>query len=575
MVIMFKRIILTLALFVLAVTFCFGQASALRDFVGLVSISYHPDIIELMKKSQKNLENKGYSKNARAIDVYLQGLRGSGFVYVAADGNCYILTNEHVVTHADTLTITFEKQDGSKTVYDQLKVLYVDEETDLAILSFNNNAKPFTRGLSFNTTAAEEGTTVFAAGFPALGNTAAWQYTQGIITNAAVRLPKNSDSDETTGPYIQHSAQVDPGNSGGPLLVARQGVPANHAVIGINTLSARWRQAANYAIPISQVNTFLASALSNRPVNDQELIAKKVDEFVKGLGVNKAVYNHIADYISNACVATNAEHAIMELLDSGSRSAIQDIDGVFSYNPVEGMRVAVAWYIESVMRSTKAGAIKASVDSITPNDKGGFTAAFDINGTKIKSEWIKEYGIWRMQTFGDSVSGNKDILNARKKERDQDKALVTDFTYIINGGYINVLGGYGHAIHLSAMLSSPTYFGFQANIGLTDLKYLQAGMFVGYAYPIRLTSVGFIPFADIGGGIQITEESKREPVGWGSAGFPFATAFNIKGGLMFTTAKVSGLVFRAFYEHSIIFMEDQNNALKNHGAVGFSIGYGQ
>jgi serine protease Do len=566
---MFRKIILTLILFLLTVSFCFGQASALRDYVGLISISYHPDIVDIMKKFQKSLENKGYSKDARAIDVYLQGLRGSGFVYVAPDGSCYILTNEHVVTHADTLSITFEKQDGAKTTYDNLKVFYVDEETDLAILSFNDGAKPFTRGLSFNTAAAEEGSTVFAAGFPALGPTAAWQYTQGIISNAAVRLPKNSDSDEVIGPFIQHSAQVDPGNSGGPLLVARQGVPTNHAVIGINTLSARWRQAANYAIPIDQVNAFLAVALKNESVNEQEVLAKKVDSFVKGLGVNRAVYHHIAEYISNGCVGTNAEHAIVELVDKGGRTVIQDIDNVFSNSPVDGMRIAVAWLIENTMRA-KSTSIRASVESIDANDKGGFTVSFNVNGQTVKSEWVKEYGIWRLETYGEVVSGNKAMVEDKKKRMEQSYALVTDYVAIISGGYFYSFEN-GSGINLSLSILSPFYVGFQANIGFED-EYFQVGVYTGYFHPIRLTSVAFMPYGQIGGGPISTKQSKANEDEYGI--FDFAIGLNLQAGLMMAFSGAPRLIGKVYYQYHYIFIKDDMKSIKDHQAIGLSIGYG-
>jgi len=236
-----KFIALAIVLFFWSVTFCFGQAGALRDYVGLLSIHYHPDVIAYMGKFKASFEKKGYTNAAKAIDNYLKGLSGTGFVYVAADGTCYVLTNEHVVTQSESLSVTFEKQDGSKTVYDRLKVLYVDEEKDLAILVFDAGIKPFARGLSFAAKTVDEGADIFAAGFPGLGNTAIWQFSRGNVSNASVRLPKSSDSDEIIGPYIQHTAQIDPGNSGGPLLVAAQGVQTGYAVVGINTLSANSR----------------------------------------------------------------------------------------------------------------------------------------------------------------------------------------------------------------------------------------------------------------------------------------------------------------------------------------------
>jgi serine protease Do len=567
-----KRFSLAFVMFFLVIAFSFGQAGALRDYVGLISIHYHPDVVSYMGKFKETFEKKGYPNVAKAIDNYLKGLSGTGFVYVAADGTCYVLTNEHVVAQSESLSITFEKQDGSKTIYDRLKVLYVDEEKDLAILVFDAGIKPFPRGLSFNTRAVDEGVDVFAAGFPGLGNTVIWQFSRGNISNASVRLPKSIDSEETIGPYIQHTAQIDPGNSGGPLLVAVQGVPTGYAVAGINTLSVRYRQAANYAIPVDQVRTFIDTALSKQPVNERELIAKKVDDFVKGLNTNKSVYGHISKFISNTCTATNAEYAISELLDKASRSVLQDIDGIFSNDPVEGMNAAVAWKIENSMR-TRNGGMKVGLDSINPNDKGGFDVTFNVNDKLVKSEWKKEYGVYRMDTYGELAAGGKVLLEEKEKNKAREEALRTDYWFAASAGY--AVTDYGSAIHAALRFSSPFTYGFDLFYGLDDKEYFKLGMAMGGNIAIRIKNTfALIPFFEGGMSYASTKESKKEDEYSDTIGFGFAISIPIKGGLMFTFAKVPGLFGRLYYEHNIIFMGDMNKSINNHGIMGVSIGYG-
>jgi serine protease Do len=558
-VIMNRRIFLAFVMFFMAVTFCFGQASALRDYVGLISIHYHPDVVEYMGKFKGTFEKEGYTNAAKAVDNYLKGLSGTGFVYVAADGTCYVLTNQHVIAQSESLSISFEKQDGSKTTYDRLKVHFVDEEKDLAILVFDAGVKPFTRGLTFNARAADEGVEVFAAGFPGLGNTLIWQFSRGNISNASVRLPKSSDSEETIGPYIQHTAQIDPGNSGGPLLIAAQGVTTNYAVIGINTLSVRWRQAANYAIPADQVRAFIDTALSKQAVNDKELIAKKVDDFVKGLKANKAVYDHISKFLSNSCTASNAEYAISELLDKGSRSVKDDIVRTFAIDPAAGMNAAVAWHIENSMRS-KSGAMKISMDSINPNDKGGFEVVFNVNDALVKSEWVKEYGVWRMDTYGNLAVGGKTLLTEKEKKKAQDKALNSDYNFAISAGYANVFD-YGSAFHAAVRFSS---FGMYLFYGIEDADYLHVGGNWGVGYAIRLNKVAITPFGEFGfAWVKRPPSDESDPLDF-DISFPLTVA----GGLMFTTSAVPGLFVRAFYEHNFYLME------KSHGIMVVSIGYG-
>ena len=572
---MFKRCILAFALFLLFVSAGFAQAGLLRNYVGIINIKYHPDVTAYMGKIKEVFEKRGFSNAARAIDEYLKGLSGSGFVYVAEDGSCYVLTNEHVASQSESLSITFEKQDGSKTIYERLKVLFVDEEKDLALLVFDNGIKPFTEGLSFYTKPIDEGLDVFAAGFPGLGNMAVWQFSRGIISNVAARIPKESGNDETIGPYIQHTAQIDPGNSGSPLLVADEGVPTGYAVIGINTLSAFARQAANYAIPIEDVNSFIKTALEGNDVSDTDLIARKVDEFVNGLSVNKAVYGHIAKFLSNNCAAANAEFAISELFEKAPRTVLEDISHIFANDPVSGMTAAVAWQIENSMRSN-TGSLKISLDSINPNYKGGFDVNFFVNDVLVKSEWIKEYGIFRMDTFGDSVTGDKSLVTNKEKRREQDKALRTDSNVSISAGYAYIFSQ-GSAMHIALRLFKPFTYGMDFYYAF-ETKYLHFGANFGYGYAIRMNKFALTPFGEIGFAVMTSSESKKDKEEdiWGysdNIGFKFAVAGSIKGGFIFTTAAVPGLFGRVFYEHDFTFFKDKNGAIKNHGIVGAAIGY--
>jgi serine protease Do len=560
---MFRKTIFVFLMVFTAGTFCFGQAGVLRDYVGLLSIHYHPDVVAYMGKFKEAFEKRGYSDAAKSIDNYLKGLSGSGFVYVTEDGSCYIITNEHVVAQSESLSITFEKQDGAKTTYDNLRVLVVDEEKDLALLYFDTGVKPFTQGLSFIDRPIDEGEDVFAAGFPGLGNTAIWQFSRGTISNVAARLPKSANSDETIGPYIQHTAQIDPGNSGGPLLETAEGVPSGYAVVGINTLSAFIRQAANYAIPTDQVKTFLTTALSKEPVNERELIAKKVDDFIKGLRSDKAVYGHIAQYLTGACTASNAEYAILELLEKAPRPVLEDIDRTFSNNPVEGMNVAVAWLVENSMR-TRSGTLKVSLESIDSNDKGGFLVTFNVNDKLVKSEWVKEYGVYRLDTYGDIVTGDKTLVAAKEQER----KLRSVFSSMIGIGYAYIFDT-GHAFNAFAKWGA--YVAYGINFYYGQKSYLQFDTTLGFYFPIRLGTVALIPFVDGGLGlVKVDKQKAPNPDGSDlDADWELEFDLSVQGGLMFTMAAVPGLYAQAYYHHNFLTGNVGDNSL-----IGISIGYG-
>ena len=136
---------------------------------------------------------------------------GSGF-FVSADG--YIVTNNHVVDHAKTVTVT--TQDG-KTL--DAKVVGTDPKTDLALIKVNEAGDyPF---VAFSKEAPRIGDWVVAIGNPyGLGGTV----TAGIVSAEG--------RDIGDGPYdrfIQIDAPINRGNSGGPTFNMKG------EVVGVNT----------------------------------------------------------------------------------------------------------------------------------------------------------------------------------------------------------------------------------------------------------------------------------------------------------------------------------------------------
>ena len=132
--------IFTLFLMILS---CFMLQAQIRSFVGIVRPAYHDDTINFLETFKDDLKKEGYKDYAKYIESYLKGGFGSGFVYVDAKGRNYIITNRHVIAQGDSVTVEFENEDGSSTTFKNLKILLADEDLDLAILSFENNEKPF------------------------------------------------------------------------------------------------------------------------------------------------------------------------------------------------------------------------------------------------------------------------------------------------------------------------------------------------------------------------------------------------------------------------------------------------
>ena len=573
---MFRRIFFAAMINFVVVSFCFGQAGALRDYVGLINQTFHPDIVTFLGKFRGEFEKRGNKDAAKSIDTYLKGRSGTGFLHIVEDGSNYIITNHHVITQSYDISVTFEKQDGTKIKYEGLEIVAADEDMDIALLSFPKGGKPFTSGLSFLGRPVDEGEDVYSAGFPSLGTTPMWQFGRGVVSNAGVEFHESDDDDNSRmmGPYIQHTAQIDPGNSGGPLLVQADGVVTGYAVAGVNTLSARFRQAANFSIPVRRVDTFLNAALGPKPEDELPRLTLRLDAFIEGLDEPKAVYGHIAGYLSNACTAENAEFALTEMLRKAPRAVQENIIRAFSYSPVTGMSYAVAWTIENALRSNRSR-IVTSVDTVVPNNKNDYTVTFKINDGTISSEWVNEYGIWRIQSFGDFAAGDKTLVEKREQADRDRKNLKTDFSFQVAAGYTNIFE-VGPAFGGEAAMRTELT-GQGLNIYVRD-GFFQLDGFLGLYIPIRIKKIAFIPYTDFGLGLVVKDRPSDpddpyyyEGVSSSSemdAGF----VFSIRGGLMFTTAAVPGLFAQSFYQHN--FYLDKKMEKLNPGILFIGIGYG-
>jgi serine protease Do len=467
-----------------------------------------------------------------------------------------------VVAQAYSLSITFERQDGFKKTFSGLRIIAADEDTDLALLAFGPGERPTVRGLSFVTRPVEEGEDVFSAGFPGLGVTPLWQFGRGMVSNAIARFPKSINDETLMGPFIQHTAQVDPGNSGGPLLVVRQGVPAGYAVAGINTLSGLWRQAANYAIPASTAQSFINPALNPRPESFRASLDERIAKFVEGLGENKAVYPHIAAFLSSSCLGENAEYAMSELFEKGTRTVQRDFIERCEDSVVGAMGYAVAWTIENTIRGQ--GAIKAAVKEVSGADEE-YSVIFTINNKDYTSTWIREYGIWRIRTFGGVAAGDKTLLTKKEEKKKTAENLRTDSDFNIEAGYAYLFEK-GSALYVSA--------NFMRAIGVrmyfTGADFWSLGFFGQFQGTIPVGSVAFMPYINAGVEYQHDKEwDDYKEANTNTIGFPMA--FAVQGGLKFTTSKVPGLYGGAGFQYNLFTLNDNPEPMKM--GVLFMVGY--
>lgn len=208
---------------------------------------------------------------------YKQMGLGSG-VIINSDG--YILTNEHVVSGADKLTVTLSDGREFGGV-----IKGVDTRSDLAVIKINSSNLPV--AALGNSDEIKIGQWVVAIGNPfgfAMQNPEP-TVTVGVISALHRSLKGLMTRDKDYSDLIQTDAAINPGNSGGPL------VNLNGEIIGVNVAifsTSGGYQGLGFSIPINNAKRIISRLIEGKKivygwlgVNVQDLN----DELAKYLGV--------------------------------------------------------------------------------------------------------------------------------------------------------------------------------------------------------------------------------------------------------------------------------------------------
>lgn len=207
--------------------------------------------------------------------------RGSGFF---VDDRGQIATNFHVMEGAYSATATLS--DG--TELEITAVNAYDADLDLALVQTSASGNPFLE----QETAVTTGETVYALGSPR-GLTGT--FSDGIVSSAS-RYDNGVE-------YVQTTAPISPGNSGGPL------VNVYGRVIGINTFYVNDSQNLNFAVKVSQLanlDSGMRMAIEDfgRTTNPGEETVDRSDEGFYGMFDNREYEENdsanLADYLTDS-----------------------------------------------------------------------------------------------------------------------------------------------------------------------------------------------------------------------------------------------------------------------------------
>ena len=211
-----------------------------KDAHGVVSIR------ATTKGSVESAEGSPFGDEEAATKVDT----GSGII-LGKEGE--IVTNDHVVSGATTVTVSLDGEEGHTRT---ATVLGEDPSLDLAVLKIDADGLTLHPLALADSSTAEVGDQAYAIGNPYGLN---WTLTTGIVSalNRQIKAPNGSAINKV----IQTDAALNPGNSGGPLI------DSSGAVIGINSQiasasSSSTGQAGSvgvgFAISSNTVKTYIA-----------------------------------------------------------------------------------------------------------------------------------------------------------------------------------------------------------------------------------------------------------------------------------------------------------------------------
>ena len=265
--------------------------------------------------------------------TYESASAGSGIIVSQNDDYLYIVTNNHVVDGATSLTVAFS--DNSMA---DAEIKGTDPSTDLAVIRVAldsveaetlANIKVATLGNSDNLKVGEASI--------AIGN--ALGYGQSVTTgcisalNREVSVSDSSSGTNYTAQLIQTDAAINPGNSGGALLNA-QG-----EVIGINSVkySDTSVEGIGYAIPISTAMPIIEDLITKEKVAESEqgalgIMGRTVtDEMINYFNWPAGVYVDQTTQGSGAEKAGIKQGDIITALDGKEVSSIEELQTRLQY----------------------------------------------------------------------------------------------------------------------------------------------------------------------------------------------------------------------------------------------------
>ncbi|RHP10577.1 S1C family serine protease [Dorea sp. AF36-15AT] len=273
---------------------------------------------------------------------------GSGIIIGKNDSELLIVTNNHVVEGAETLTVSFANETSVEA-----SIKGTDPSKDLAVVAvpLDSIDDDTMNAISIITLGDSDKLQV---GEPVIAIGNALGYGQSVTTGIVSALDRNLDMEGFDSKLIQTDAAINPGNSGGALL------NANGELVGINTakVNANAVEGMGYAIPISDATSVIEN-LMNRETRT------KVDESEQGfLGIEG--YDVTSEKAEMYSIPTGV---FVRSVEDGSAADKAGITAECIITKFDGITIDSMSTLQSQMQYFKAGD-KVEVVIEVPNKNG-------------------------------------------------------------------------------------------------------------------------------------------------------------------------------------------------------------
>lgn len=274
-------------------------------------------VVSSVENSIVNISIKAQSATNWLGQTYESEGSGSGIIYKIDGDTVYIITNNHVVESANSVTVSVT---GNEQV--NAKLVGKDASSDLAVISVSK-ADLNKAGVA-NVTAAKFGNSdnmKVGENVIAIGNALGQGKTATLGIISAQNKEINIDGKKLT--VIQTDAAINPGNSGGAL------VNTAGEVIGINTakLSSDAVEGTGYSIPISSAQTIIQTLMTNGTIDKPYLGIQgyTIDEnFEKIYGIN--IPGVFISKIESDSAAEKAGLQVSDIITAIDNTAVADIE---------------------------------------------------------------------------------------------------------------------------------------------------------------------------------------------------------------------------------------------------------